>query len=152
MGSKCVIGYNVLRPELDCWASTWTSIILTASLWLRPCCVDTKYSVIRDGEITPASRPNPFTCLWYDIHYQRMVPPNRLHCSLLDCEWPDDNRHNSSPAETSMSVFISCWFLLGVAAGAFVCKAKQGHSNLILPPLIKHRCQQQTPSAMLTTS
>lgn len=56
---------------------------------------------------------------------------------------PGDNRHNSSPAETSTSVFISCWFQLGVAAGAFV--AKQGRSNLVMSPLLKHRCQEETP-------
>lgn len=58
---------------------------------------------------------------------------------------PGDNRHNSSPAETSTSVFISCRFQLGVAAGAFVCKAKQGRSNLVMSPLLKHRGQEQTP-------
>lgn len=78
---KCVTEYDLLWTE-----NSWIDHPHCASLWLRLCYVDTKSSVITDGEITPASRPNPFACLWDDIRYQRTVPPNRLHCSLLDCE------------------------------------------------------------------
>lgn len=98
-----------------------------ASPWRKLCWANTKPSVITDGEIAPAARPNPFACLRDDIYYQHRVQPDRLHHSLLDCEQLCDNRRNSSSAETSLPAFVSSCFQLGITAGAFVCRAK--HSN-----------------------
>lgn len=107
------------------------------------------YSVITDEEMTPASPPNPFACLWYDTHLQGTVPPNRLHCSLLDCEMTIDIIHSQlKPAHMCLSPFGFCWVLLQV----LLC-VKQNTATVTLSyHLSKHRCQQQTPSATLTTS
>lgn len=87
-----------------------------ASAWLKLCWVDTKPSVITDGEITPAARPDLFACFRDDIHYQHVVLPNRFHRSPLACERLYDNSHNSSPAETSPPAFMSSWFQSGVSS------------------------------------
>lgn len=82
-----------------------------ASPWRKLCWANTKPSVITDGEIAPAARPNPFACLRDDIYYQHRVQPDRLHRSLLDCEQLCDNRRNSSSAE---SLLVFSWVSLQV--------------------------------------
>lgn len=45
------------------------------------------------------------------------------------------------PARQFLSPVGFSWVLLQV----LLCKAKQGGSNLVMSPLLKHRCQEQTP-------